>query len=510
MNIRASAIYHSTNVALIFFGIFIFLTSNVTSAAGSIYYLSAAGADSNVGSPSSPWKTFNYAIPKLKPGDSLVIKDGIYDASNSGYPTIDCGSNASNGTASQPITVKAENERRALIATDGTVPALTVASCNYWRFEGLRLEGRDNSSRGASVVFWSATNNLTLRRSVVRFSNRYFNEHLFTLYQGSQSGHLIEENEFYSFHRHAIDGSPIANSIVRRNYCNKRGYNNISGGYPGGGGCLAIYPGAHNVVENNIFEATGIEINASGTTVNNRFYGNIVIGSMIWPNARGNTLDYMPRDTLLQDQVIVNSRSGGIYARSSKNTRIVNSTISTAGNSGVACDKPTDPVGDGSPSCYITNSLLLNNAGYGVISVNQADSLAEHTNAFNNSWGNFSVPKQSNNTQLNANVGSCIVFIPASSPMKGAGKGGADVGANVLYRYQNGVLTNQPLWNTTTGEFPGGAVVPGVTDISGSSRFDVHKRLNVNTNGCAFPAGYGSTVSSSLPQAPGNLSVVIP
>jgi hypothetical protein len=349
-----------------------------------------------------------------------------------------------------------------------------------------------------------------LRRSLVRFSNRYFNQHLFTLYQGSQSGHLIEENEFYSFHRHAIDGSPIANSIVRRNYCNKRGYNNIAGGYQGGGGCLAIYPGKDNIVENNIFEGTGIEVSAAGTAVNNRFFGNVLIGGGIWPNARGNSLDYMPRDTLIQDQVIVSSSSVGVYARSSKNTRIVNSTIRAAGSSGVACDKLTEAVGDGSPSCYMTNSLLFNDAGYGVIFVNQADSLVEHTNAFNNSWGNFSAPKQSNNTQVNPNLGSCIAFIPASSPMKGAGKGGADVGANVLYRYQNGMLTNQPLWNTTTGEFPGGAVVSGVTDISGSSRFDVHKRLNVNTNGCAFPAGYGSTVSSSPPQAPGNLSVVFP
>ena len=225
----------------------------------------------------------------------------------------------------------------------------------------------------------------------------------------------------------------------------------------------------------------------------------------MFPNARGNTLGLMPRDTFIQDQVILSSSSVGIYARSSKNTRIVNSTIKAAGNSGVACDKPSGAFGDGFPSCYVTNSLLFNNAGYGVISVNQADSLIEYTNGFNHSVGNFSVPKQSNSTQLNPELGSCIVFIPASSPMKGAGKGGADIGANVLYRYQNGVLTNQPLWDPVTGEFPGGAIVPWVNDIAGSSRFDVHKRLNVNANGCAFPAGYGTGATT-----PGNLAVQVP
>jgi hypothetical protein len=79
--------------------------------------------------------------------------------------------------------------------------------------------------------------------------------------------------------------------------------------------------------------------------------------------------------------------------------------------------------------------------------------------------------------------------------MKGAGLNGDDIGANVLFRYHNGNLTTQPLWNPVTGEFPRGAIVSGVNDIPGSSAFDVHTRLNVNVNGCFFPAGYGSETS---------------
>ena len=66
---------------------------------------------------------------------------------------------------------------------------------------------------------------------------------------------------------------------------------------------------------------------------------------------------------------------------------------------------------------------------------------------------------------------------------------GADIGANILYRYQNGVLTGERLWDASAGSFPCGAVVTGVND--GSTRCtNVHDRLNVNTNGCPFPAGY--------------------
>ena len=98
-------------------------------------------------------------------------------------------------------------------------------------------------------------------------------------------------------------------------------------------------------------------------------------------------------------------------------------------------------------------------------------------------------------------MGSCIVFIPQSSPMKGAGKNGEDIGANILKRYEEGVLTNQSLWDADTGAFPCGAIVSGLNDVSSSSCFDVHERLNVNANGCilemAQEAGNASAAGDS-------------
>jgi hypothetical protein len=85
-------------------------------------------------------------------------------------------------------------------------------------------------------------------------------------------------------------------------------------------------------------------------------------------------------------------------------------------------------------------------------------------------------------------AGACKVFTPPGSPAKGSGGGGEDIGASILYRYQDGALTKTPLWNSTTGAFTGcGVIVPGVNDVAGSSCFDVHTRLNVNTNGCKLP-----------------------
>ncbi len=64
---------------------------------------------------------------------------------------------------------------------------------------------------------------------------------------------------------------------------------------------------------------------------------------------------------------------------------------------------------------------------------------------------------------------------------------GEEIGSNVIYRYIDGELADGPLGNPVTGEFPHGALVEGINDIAGDSVFDVHVRLNVNTNGCRLP-----------------------
>ncbi len=84
--------------------------------------------------------------------------------------------------------------------------------------------------------------------------------------------------------------------------------------------------------------------------------------------------------------------------------------------------------------------------------------------------------------------GACYLWAPSTSPLRGAGTDGSDIGATVLYRSVDGVLTGKPLWSKT-GKFPCGAVVEGVND--GEARCsNVGTRLRINQNGCEFPAGY--------------------
>ena len=99
------------------------------------YHISTTGADSNSGtSPGSAWKTFAFAVPRLAPGDTLVLLEGTYTPAEHGNLRILCGSgspNAKHGTASAPITVRAQNQRRAHLKNDGVATALWLYGCSY-------------------------------------------------------------------------------------------------------------------------------------------------------------------------------------------------------------------------------------------------------------------------------------------------------------------------------------------------------------------------------------------
>jgi hypothetical protein len=158
------------------------------------------------------------------------------------------------------------------------------------------------------------------------------------------------------------------------------------------------------------------------------------------------------------------------------------------------------------PSVIIRNSLFLNNKATGIRIAHAEDyvfRVLEYLNAFGNVAGNYSAGTETriNSRSIDPQMGACRVFLPENSPMKRAGKHGADIGANILYAYENGELTTNPLWKPGSGNFPCGVRVPGVNDLPGSSCFDVHKRLNVHTNGCALPSGY----AGSWPPKPGPL-----
>jgi hypothetical protein len=490
-------------------GIFLCSFTGLDSVAHSgTYSLSPSGSDANPGTSASPWKTFSFAIPKLQPGDTLILQDGTYNSSNSGFPDIDGKKNAKNGTALNPITFKAQNERKAFIEGNGMQDPLRIANLSFWIFEGIYAKSAENHNQTASVghaISVSYSNNLVFKRILATHNNRWVNTHLLALMFCEAI--TVEESEFYYFHRHGILNWHTNNSIYRRNYFNSRGYGQVTGGWHSVGPTkgdfgIANYPGSYNIHENNVSEnnVVGISIQATKASVGNRILGNISLNETygFQMQARGDG-SKMPMDTIIENHVSITPEHSGLWARTAKNTQIKNSSF-FGGRSGVIADFIEQVPGDGIYSTFVSNVLAMDNSGVGFTMLGQTTWSIGYPNNYNNNL-NFSPSTHvTNATNLNPGFGACRVFVPKNSPLKGIGAGGADIGANVLYRYEKGVLTDHPLWNKTTGEFPHGALVPGVNDIAGDSAFDVHKRLNVNANGCTLPGTSIDTIPPAVPK----------
>lgn len=78
------------------------------SASGNVYYVDpVSGADSNTGNLESPWKTLSESLPKLKPGDTLYLRGGVYFEGNIRVNI--------SGTDSRHITIKNYQEESPVI-----------------------------------------------------------------------------------------------------------------------------------------------------------------------------------------------------------------------------------------------------------------------------------------------------------------------------------------------------------------------------------------------------------
>lgn len=500
------------------------------------HYISPTGTDSgSCTTAGSPCRTFAYALAaaRMPAGDRLILKNGTYSpGAGTGLPNINCSSGYNDGTAANPITVIAENERQAFIQNTTAPNTLPFAmnNCSYWNIEGLRIEGADIS--GVSIEFHIVSvlnsDHITLRRLLVARNNRYTNGH--GVYLDATTSSLLEENEVYHFHRHGFlirNGSTTPGlNVLRRNYADSRGHADIPGGFGTSGidgargdTAFMIYPSSDNIIENNIavdvgaggFEAISVG-GATGASNRNRFLGNIALKSRtgIVPASFGSEFGLpASADNVVENFVWVDGRvtvsefGPGITSHGPRNTVTNASLLNHDGDFSVGVELAgyggqSDP--DASFSC--TNCLVSNvTRGFNVITSEHPDFLFNYPNVFVPGTAFSPAASDSritNESTVNPQLGNCKAWIPDSSPMKGAGLSGADIGANVLYKYVNGVLTGDPLWNITTNDFLGcGAIVAGVNDTAGNSCSNVDIRLNIGSaNGCAFPAGYDAPACS--------------
>jgi hypothetical protein len=105
--------------------------------AGPAFYADAAkGNDAAAGSREAPWKTLNFALTKLKPGDTLVLRGGVYYEHVRGALT---------GAPGKPITLRAHPGELAVI--DGGVRELFESPATAWEPCPNGVKGEFQSTR---------------------------------------------------------------------------------------------------------------------------------------------------------------------------------------------------------------------------------------------------------------------------------------------------------------------------------------------------------------------------
>jgi hypothetical protein len=488
------------------------------------YYISPTGSDGNPGTREQPWLTFASAVPKLEPGDTLVLLDGHYRQTSTGQLDVRCGTNAVNGTAALPITVKADRERMAFLKSDGTTPPLYVNGCEYWTIEGLHVESldvdstavlsdtsfRDGSKTGTVVVLEGNCFHVVLRRLLAAYPNR--NKHSHVIRIGDHANQvLVEECETYNFHHNGIEIWRATSVTLRRNYVHARKEDIAAwpSDFPGEGDVgILVEESQDTRLENNIvagvhqgivvagrFDGLPMNPNPPGppTTGDTRLLGNVTLASgegFILLSRCGGMVScdeaHTVTGTELENDVAVGGTIG-LYSTGAIDTRVSGfGAIGAA--AGVTLERTPENVAL-SPSTSITTSLALGYTAHGFASTNQTSWTFDHCAAFGSSGAAFS-PDDVNvasSVRTDPALGECTVYVPLASPLRAAGPNGSDIGPSVLDRYEDGAITRASLWDRKTGAFPCGAVVAGLNDDPATSCIGAHQVLHVGTPKCPFP-----------------------
>jgi hypothetical protein len=288
----------------LFIIIFIFLISNVYAAT---YYVSPSGSDSNPGSSSAPFKTIQKAADIVNPGDTVIVRDGIYYDENNDDILVYF---KRGGQVGNYITFKSEKKWGAVlegIGADGTMAGYATTIQNYKGyiiFDGFEIRNFE----------WSGYNinenntNIIVRNNYVHDIGRVESTSIYgkdCLDVGGKASYItFENNVIHSCGRLNPNTIPSApESSCNTPNCTSCCYNHDHGIY---------IRGDHVTVKNNIFfnmkSGWGIQIYGTGgmkehiriegntfADTNSRREGHIIIANEVNNISVKNNIFYNPK-----------------------------------------------------------------------------------------------------------------------------------------------------------------------------------------------------------------------
>lgn len=481
------------------------------------YYVAPDGDDENPGTQKLPWRTLSHAVGRLRPGYTLLLADGEYRLQTTGLLDIDCTSVARQGRPDAPIRVRAEHERAAVLRGDGASSPLRLVGCSHWVVEGLVLQSAHDSDvpQGVdvgTVAMIQGGSELTLRRSILMSPNPERHSHVLRVLEASHV--LVEECEAYDFFHNAFEAVRTEGVTFRRNYLHSRNAassGNVVGTDNPTRGEIAIQveESSSSLLENNVAEVVGTGFSVVGRPGGSpyteptpypvsgaRLFGNVVrdaLGPGFKVESRCDAaLPCQQPERIVTDTLIVNGvalqAATGVWVDAGPGTRIDNFTAGDVSN-GLHILRSA-PNANLLFAASAARSLVRGYSGVAFWLEAADDWSFDHCAAQDPMVEAVSfVPSDGNvlSPVTLSSQDSCVVYLPPQSPLRGAAGVEGDVGANVIRRYRDGVLTGELLWDAASGAFPCGAVVPGINDDPSQSCSGVHERLRVGSDGCPLP-----------------------
>jgi hypothetical protein len=130
------------------------------SSTGRAFYVATSGSDRNPGTLARPWRTIHAALERVRPGQRIFVRPGIYEESLFVERS---------GTREAPISLAAYARARPVVrprATGEDTYGIRIDG-SYVRVKGFVFEGASGTS-SANVYVMNGARNIELRGNVIR------------------------------------------------------------------------------------------------------------------------------------------------------------------------------------------------------------------------------------------------------------------------------------------------------------------------------------------------------
>lgn len=410
-------------------------------AFGAEYWIATDGSNGNPGTEADSWATFAYSYTQISAGDVLWVKDGTYN---------------------EIMEPKSGTTTRAVNNYGAEIDGQGLLGGSPWNGGLIHISGKsdvhiigmvahDAGVAKSALFIGSQSSGCTIQKCVFYGHTSTPSKETKMVLIGVAEYNLLEDVIAFGVSRYTYQLAAGADHNTLR-----RCIGRFDDGYYTGEpiAVFTAYKGRYNIFENCVALDMHPDAHTPGKWVyaiqarsdvgpaakENSHYGNIAFGG------GANTIGFMvysaygtEEDNILYQDNVSYGNYRGFMAHSLTRTVIYNNN-SAVSNYGDGFRNNADVI-----NCQWRNNMSYGNTGYAFLNFNGDVTVADNLGYFNNDTN--SVAGVACTDCTDADPDAVYLFrVEDASPYKGAGYDGKDIGANIVKRYVNGVLTDDDLW----------------------------------------------------------------